>query len=73
MGQLDLRQYEYTQHGRELLHEAELQRLVRQAGQEGVGHSERAHRSFTRHAISRVGSWLVLLGTKLERVEPAKG
>jgi hypothetical protein len=67
MGQLDLRQYEYTQHGRELLHEAELRRLVRQGG---VGHSERARHSFVRHAISRVGSWLVLLGTKLERVEP---
>lgn len=71
MGQLDLRHYEYTQHGRKLLHEAEVRRLARQAGQGEVGHAERVRRSFVRHAISRIGSWLVLLGTKLERVEPA--
>ena len=75
MGQLDLQQRERTQHGRELLHEAEVRRLAKQAERGelgGVGDSERARHSFVRHTISRVGSWLVLLGTKLERVEPAQ-
>ena len=71
MGPLNLQQHERVQHGQEIVHEAEMRRLVRQARQGDVGYAERTRHSVVRHAISRVGSWLVLLGTKLERVEPA--
>lgn len=65
MGPLDLRQQEYVQHQQELLHEAEQRRMVVH------GAYERPHHHVVRHTVSRVGSLLVLLGTKLERVEPA--
>jgi hypothetical protein len=71
MGPLNLQQQERTQHAQEIVHEAEMRRLVKQARQGNVGYAKRARHSIVRHAISRVGSWLVLLGTKLERVEPA--
>ncbi len=69
MGPLGLQQEERTQHCRELLHEAEQRRMLGQG--EGGQRGEHRRHTVVRHAISRVGSWLVLLGTKLERVEPA--
>lgn len=56
----DLLQHEYMQRHQELLHEAEQRRVFKHIS---------PNKSIGRHILSRFGTFLITLGTKLEHVE----